>query len=192
MRIFTTRTLFLIGIIWLLGFIVFGLALPSEPKIPTEETDAIVVLTGGNKRLKVALELLSQKKATKLFISGVNQKVTLDELLALHPEYVISRDAITLDYSSSTTIQNAKEISEWLTKNAVRSVRLVTSYYHMPRSFLELRLLRPSCIIVQHPVLSEKFNQKPWWWGHNAWIVFLEYNKFLATAGRYLLSKFNL
>ncbi|MGN6670412.1 MAG: YdcF family protein [Candidatus Nucleicultricaceae bacterium] len=192
MYCFMIRTLFLMSVAWLIGFIIFGFCLPSEPKENPSKTDAIVVLTGGNKRIQVALELLDQKKAEKLFISGVNQKVTLDELLALHPEYTITRDSITLGYTSNTTIQNAKEVSDWLMKNDVKSLRLVTSHYHMPRSSLELRMLRPNCMVVQHPVLSEKFNQNPWWWEHNAWIVFLEYNKFLATSGRYLMSRVNL
>ena len=46
-------------------------------------TDAIVVLTGGSLRLQSGIELLREGKGRKLFISGVNQQVDLDDLLRI-------------------------------------------------------------------------------------------------------------
>ena len=46
-------------------------------------TDAIVVLTGGSLRLPSGIALLREGKGDKLFVSGVNQGVNLEDLLRI-------------------------------------------------------------------------------------------------------------
>ena len=45
--------------------------IPERITNKNPNSDAIVVLTGGSDRLKKGLQLLTKKKAKKLFISGV-------------------------------------------------------------------------------------------------------------------------
>ena len=45
----------------------------------------------------------------------------------------------------------------------MKSLRLITSIYHMPRSLLEFRYALPSVHIIPHPVFSELFQENRWW-----------------------------
>ncbi|MBX9697052.1 MAG: YdcF family protein [Alphaproteobacteria bacterium] len=187
------RTLFkscaLIILLWALGFIVFGSTLPTTTVPSSKETDAIVVLTGGNKRIEVALHLMEKHAAKKLFVSGVHKSVDHQKLLSLHPSVSISTSLIELGYSSNTTIENAREVRDWMDHHDFHSLRLVTSHYHMPRSLLEMKILLPKALITPHPVLSEKFSHLSWWQGKNREIVVNEYNKYLEALGRFVVNK---
>ena len=79
----------------------------------------------------------------------------------------------------TNTVENAIETSEWIRKNNVKSIRLVTSNYHIPRSLEEFRSLNPQVKIIPHPVYSE--NVSPQWWknGGSFYLIASEYNKFL-------------
>jgi len=66
-------------VLCVVGFIWFA-ARPA-PENESAPTDAIVVLTGGSLRLQSGMDLLRDGKGRKLFVSGVNQHVDLDELL---------------------------------------------------------------------------------------------------------------
>lgn len=179
----------LITLLWALGFIVFGYTLPTLTVTPLQKTDTIVVLTGGNKRIEVALQLMQKNAAKKLFISGVHKSVDHQKLLSLHPSVSINTSHIDLGYSSSTTIENAREVRDWMNHHNFHSLRLVTSHYHMPRSLLEMKIFLPNALIIPHPVLSEKFNQLSWWSGKNRQIVFNEYNKYLEALGRFVVNR---
>ena len=64
------------AIAWLFGFLVFAQKIPDRVQKPKKKTDAIVVLTGGSLRLEAGLELLAQKYAKKLFVSGSHCKLS--------------------------------------------------------------------------------------------------------------------
>lgn len=179
----------LITLLWALGFIIFGSTLPTTTAPYSKETDAIVVLTGGNKRIEVALQLMQKHAAKKLLISGVHKNVDHQKLLSLHPSISIDPSLIDLGYSSNTTIENAREVRDWMVHHDFRSLRLVTSHYHMPRSLLEMKIFLPNALIMPHPVLSEKFTQLSWWAGKNREIVFNEYNKYLEALGRFVVNR---
>src|SRR5437588_7678104 len=121
-----------ICVLWLgaLGwFVVTSLLLPTEP---ADATDAIVVLTGGRQRLDAGLQLMADGKAKKLFISGVNQRVDRDELLrALGPPASREACCIVLGHDADNTLGNARETAIWMHREGYRSLRLVTSWYHI-------------------------------------------------------------
>ena len=62
---------------WLGGLLWF--ATPPSGETRPAATDAIVVLTGGSLRLQSGIDLLREGKGRKLFVSGVNQQVDLDD-----------------------------------------------------------------------------------------------------------------
>src|SRR5882672_12218857 len=68
-----------LGAIWVAGLVWFATVPSAEDG--TEPTDAIVVLTGGSQRLNSGIALLREGKGRKLFVSGVNQQVDLEDLL---------------------------------------------------------------------------------------------------------------
>lgn len=172
--------LFTLVLLWALGWMWFAASVASmKPYDETIKTDAIIVLTGGDKRVNTGLDLLAADKAKFLFISGVNQKVKPQDLVALwhgDREKVLPR--ITLGYAADSTAQNAIESQQWIRDNNIKSVRLVTANYHMTRSLLMFHNAMPELEIYKHPVMPDDFVP----WKEQFWpLTFQEYNKALAS-----------
>ncbi|MGN0919489.1 MAG: YdcF family protein [Alphaproteobacteria bacterium] len=170
----------LIGAIWAIGFVVFaGISIGMKYR-PLESAEAIVALTGGNDRIKEAIRLLQEKKAPRLFISGVNENVTGYHLLKETPPKW--QDKIELGYQAKTTRMNAVETAGWIQKNNISSIILVTSFYHMPRSLLEIKEAVPGLKITPYAVFPHRFDQDTKWiHTRYAWQLFLEYHKFFVA-----------
>jgi uncharacterized SAM-binding protein YcdF (DUF218 family) len=137
---------------------VFGLAwfVASSVLVTTDRespADAIVVLTGGRLRLEAGIGLLTDGKAKKLFVSGVNPRVDREALLrALGPAAEREACCIVLGHAADNTYGNARETAVWMHQEGYRSLRLVTSWYHMRRSLLEFSRAMPPVTIIAHPV----------------------------------------
>ena len=163
-------------------------------QIPTLETsnntvtDAIVVLTGGSRRLEEGLHLLFIKRAKKLFVSGVYRGVDVRRLLAHsrgNPEELVC--CIKLGYTAESTQGNAAETSVWLQSEGYKSIRLVTASYHMPRSIKEFSHKMPDIMIIPHAVFPKQFKRDDWWrWRGTASLILTEYIKFLISSARLL------
>jgi uncharacterized SAM-binding protein YcdF (DUF218 family) len=171
---------------WLAGLILFANAMPSEVADPDTPTDAIVVLTGGSLRLEHGLDLLVAGRAKKLFVSGVHQGVaTADLLRVAHrvPHWVTC--CIVLGHVADSTIGNAIETAAWMRREGYRSLRLVTSSYHMRRSLFEFTRAMPDIRIIPHPVFPKRVKQADWWaWPGTASLIAGEYNKYLGAILR--------
>jgi uncharacterized SAM-binding protein YcdF (DUF218 family) len=176
---------FLFGL-WLIGLFRYAGDIPDKVEDQTTVTDAIVVLTGGSGRLHEGLELLSGNLAKRMFVSGVYRGLDVRNLLRvarLDPAGLESRIGIG---NAVNTRENAAETAKWTRENAVRSIRLVTAAYHMPRSLLEFAHVMPSMKIVQHPVFPGHVKQERWWaWPGTAALIVGEYNKFLMAWVRH-------
>lgn len=132
------------------------------------QTDAIVVYTGGNQRINTGINLLKAGYAPIIFISGVSSPAQLKNFLK---EKGIDQDQVVYGLSANTTRGNAAEIAEFISAHGLKSIRLVTSSYHMPRALEETKkLVQHGTIIIPHPVISENRNYK---------VLFKEYNKYL-------------
>ncbi len=161
------------------GLLRFADALPSTVADATSETDAIVVLTGGSQRLTSAFELLADKRARWLFVSGVNRETDLARVpgaAALTPEVLAC--CVVIGRAADDTIGNAAETAAFARSHAIASLRLVTASYHMPRSLLELKRALPGVRIIAHPVFPTGFRQDDW------------YNKYIAARVRHALADF--
>jgi uncharacterized SAM-binding protein YcdF (DUF218 family) len=181
-------TLVLIGgAAWLSGLAYFATLIPRSVADANSATDAIVVLTGGSDRLREGLRLLAGGKAKLLLISGVHPEASLADLLntieapaALPPQSV--QCCITVGHQAGNTAGNASEAAAWATANTVRSLRLVTADYHMPRSLLEFSRVMPEVRIIPHPVFPERVKRDEWWlWPGTANLVVSEYHKYAAA-----------
>lgn len=169
------------GCLWLAGLILFTHLIPSTPQDITTPTDGIVIFTGGKTRLDVALTLFEQRKGNYLLISGVNPHSTLPDRIAKLP----LRSHITLGYTALDTLGNAEETASWAQKHSIKTLRLITSNYHMPRSLFELHHLLPATSIVPHPVVGKSFLKPRWWLTPSTLkLVVHEYNKFLFSLMR--------
>lgn len=155
---------------WLLGFVWFAVILPK----PAGEarTEAVVVLTGGEGRIPRGLEVLRSGLAKRMLVSGVDREVRPGEFAA---EYKVSRRlmecCVTLGYESVDTRSNAREVATWIAAARLKSVRLVTTDWHMRRAALEIsRQVPPDVVLVRDSVTSHSPLR----------VLFLEYNKWLA------------
>ena len=134
--------------VWASGLVWFADMIPDSVADTTTRTDAIVVLTGGQGRLDSGLRLLAEDKAERLFISGVYRGVDVKTLLGMvrrTPDDIEDRIGIG---DAVNTAGNATETAAWIRHHGVKSIRLVTASYHMPRSLLEFRHVLPDVEIV--------------------------------------------
>jgi uncharacterized SAM-binding protein YcdF (DUF218 family) len=178
-------------VIWSGGFIAFMDQVPRLVEDDNSVTDAIVVLTGGTRRLNTGISLLTDEKAQKLLISGVYRGVELEELLALSKSAPQELECcIDIGHEADSTRGNAKETRQWIEKTGFKSLRLVTANYHMPRSLLEFSFSMPSVHLIAHPVFPEAVKVDQWWrWPGTAALLVGEYNKFLLVWLRQELAR---
>jgi uncharacterized SAM-binding protein YcdF (DUF218 family) len=162
------RSVMLVGgfgfIVWLAGLFAFveTLALSRLPVAP--QADGIVVLTGGAERIGDGIRLLEEKRARRLFISGVNIQVSAEQLRRTWPGHEQAFDCcIDLDFRARNTIENALESAEWVKKHGFRSIILVTARYHMPRAQLEFAAAMPGIVIEPYPVVPASPRTEHWW-----------------------------
>ena len=163
------RALSLLLLAWLFGFLSFAVALPRPH--PVGRTDAVIVLTGGKGRIEHGLDVLRSGRAAKLLVSGVDREVTPEEF---REQYTVSaelmRCCVTLGFDAYDTRSNAHEAVRWLEANHARSVRLVTTDWHMRRARFELgRSLPRGTAVVADAVASQPTLRA----------LFREYNKLL-------------
>jgi uncharacterized SAM-binding protein YcdF (DUF218 family) len=145
-----------------------------------------VIFTGGRDRIRKGLALLQEEqKDTPLLISGVHTPDQLQEI-ASHAQI---KDLITLGYFATNTEENAEETKRWATQYSCKSLKLVTSHYHMPRSLLELTKNMPAMRIIPHPILSPIFQDRSWIFNPKRWRILLsEYNKYVVVFMKSLVS----
>jgi uncharacterized SAM-binding protein YcdF (DUF218 family) len=187
------RTIALVAVVcclsWLGGLLWF--ATPPAADTQAAATDAIVVLTGGSLRLQSGIDLLRAGKGRKLFVSGVNQQVDLDDLLGVSghaPDWALC--CIVLGHEADDTFGNAHETAQWIRRQGFRSLRLVTAWYHMPRSLLEFDRAMPEIDIVAHPVFPDQVKRERWWaWRGTAVLLVNEYVKYLGALARPLIER---
>ena len=164
------RILSLILLAWLLGFIAFAMLLARPAG--TVRSQAVVVLTGGAKRVDRGLEVLRQGWAPQLFVSGVDREVKPGEFAA---QFKVSAAqmacCVTLGFAAVDTETNARETAIWMRENHVTTIRLVTSDWHMRRAVLELRGAVPAGVTITEDAVPTKPTMR---------ILFLEYHKLIA------------
>jgi len=158
-------------LVWVLGFIWFAGWLP-EPA-PMERTDAVIVPTGGPGRIARGLDVVQTDSADTLLVTGVDREVKPGEFAA---QFEVPDDVmeccVTLGFAATDTRGNAQETKEWAQQNDIRSLRLVTSDWHMRRAAIELKRELPDHVkVVEDAVRSEP----------SLWMLFVEYHKWLVS-----------
>jgi len=125
---------------------------------PPTDNEIIVVLTGDQKRIPKALELLRQRGAELLIISGTGRSSSLTDIINQQGDVAGNIQEIwrkiIIESNSSSTIENALETRKILVSRATKRIVLVTSDYHMPRSLHIFRRLLPQYDYISVPVAS--------------------------------------
>ncbi len=164
------RLLAFILLAWALGFVWFAVALPQPAG--EERTGGVVVLTGGAGRIDRGLEALRAGWAPRLLVSGVDAEVKPHEFAV---EYRIGSlqmaCCVTLGFAAKDTVSNAVETADWIKAQKLRSIRVVTSDWHMRRAVLELRRAIPPQVEIVPDAVATRPSFK---------MLFLEYHKLLA------------
>jgi uncharacterized SAM-binding protein YcdF (DUF218 family) len=176
--------------LFLVGFALFATHVGSlsAPKDPAA-ADAIIVLTGGQSRLDVALNLLKSGKGQRLLISGVNPAASRETLRAVTGgDRELFLCCIDIDRTARDTIGNAEESAKWIAEHAYDSVILVTNNYHMPRSMLEMHRFMQRARLEPYPVVNSRLDGGGWIAKPDALrVLFTEYVKYLAALARGVL-----
>jgi len=166
------RVFSLLFLAWAIGFLWFVVALP-RPAAGAAKSDAVIVPTGGAGRIARGLEVLDQGLAAKLLVSGVDREVKPGEFAAefgVEPQQMAC--CVTLGFAAVDTRSNAAETAKWVAQNEVRSLRLVTTDWHMRRAAGELdRTLPDHVTVIRDAVPSQP----------DLGTLFLEYHKLLAS-----------
>ena len=181
----------LIGdIMWLSGLAHFASIVPRAPATDSTKADAIVVLTGGSARVERGFDLLKQGMAPVLFVTGVGKGVSLSELMAANQVPPELAPHIILDYAADTTKDNAAQTAQWVRSHAVKTIRLVTANYHLPRSLAEFSFVMPELEVIPDGVFPRDFQREQWWSDSRSRTIMLyEYHKWLATYLHHWMSE---
>lgn len=141
-------------------------------------TDAIVVLAGGRGRVEEGVKLFRERKGDYLFLIGVDPVVKKAELFRDRPgEHLAGR--VFLENVSTNTLENALYGRELLARRDIRSLRLITSRYHMKRAALIFREVLPKDVAI-YPYPVDSKNLKEEWWSHGGSfrLLFSEFYKY--------------
>jgi uncharacterized SAM-binding protein YcdF (DUF218 family) len=181
-----SRRILVPALVWLLvvyavGFAVFVVSLPRPAVASASKADAIVALTGEGGRLAPAVLLLEHGGGKRLLISGVNKATSKRNLKTLLEDAGTAFDCCAdLGFAAADTRGNAEEAAKWAREHDYRSLIVVTTSYHMPRSLAEFGAQMPDVKLVPFPVPEER--------NPTAWQSFRrlngEYAKFLASLAR--------
>jgi len=164
---------------WLTGLAVFVSVLKTPADTSNLRAPAAVVLTGGKARVSTGIALLREKRAEKLFISGVHRTTDVSSLKALPKKL---NDNIVLGHVACNTYENASETKQWLEKNDIGRFLLVTSAYHLPRGMSEFKHAMPTADIVAYPVYSDNVKLTRWWmYKGTTKLILSEYTKYLIV-----------
>jgi len=161
----------LLLLVYALGFVFFAFTLGKPAPANAEPTDAAVVLTGGKGRIEHAIDVLRDHKAQRLLVAGVDPAVTKPDLARrMDGSKGLLTCCVDLGSESVDTRSNAEEASRWLAKHNYRSVRLITSDWHMRRAGYEFR----KTLGTRYRLVTDAVRTEP-----SFVTLFGEYNKYL-------------
>lgn len=154
---------------WLFGFVLFVALLPRP--MGAARTDGIVVLTGGAHRIQRGLALMEQRQARRMLVSGVNLTVRRRDFKENYDVNSRLFDCcIDLGQEAIDTRSNGEETAAWVKKHGYRSLRLVTTDWHMRRARFELDQSLPDGIAIKMDAVRSEPDLK---------VLLSEYHKYL-------------
>ncbi len=126
---------FIIGAAGLLiEFLYFGLL---GSKGSPDTADTIFILNGDSERIKKGYESARESNAGFVIISPADDST----IKAYEKQFKPINAKYILENKARTTFENAYFVSKIISEYRFQSVTFVTSDYHMPRSYLLLKLM---------------------------------------------------
>jgi uncharacterized SAM-binding protein YcdF (DUF218 family) len=144
----------------------------------------IVALTGGRNRIETAVKLLNDGLGERMLISGVKPGTKVQTITKRENVELSTDKPVDLGYIATDTVGNAKEVGTWANIHEIEKILVVTSFYHIPRSRLELEkeISNKELLFVaaNTPFISKKW--KNW---RSTYFMTKEYIKFLIVYVQY-------
>lgn len=166
-----TRLGALLLLLYALCFVLFAFTLGKPASANQPATDAAVVLTGAPGRIEHGLDVLKARKAQRLLVDGVDPSVTKADLARRNPgSRTLLACCVDLGTESVDTRSNSEEAGRWLEAHQYRSLRLITSDWHMRRSLYEFHRALPKT----YKIVPDAVRTEP-----SFLTLFGEYNKFI-------------
>ena len=158
-------------LLYALGFALFAVTLGGPADADTPPTQAIVVLTGGKGRIERGVAMLASGEGQRMLIAGADPSVTKADLVArMGGSKRLFACCVDLGSESVDTRSNAEEAKRWLERRKYKSLRLVTSDWHMRRALYDFhRQLGDEYTVIPDAVRTEPAFMT----------LFTEYNKYL-------------
>ena len=169
------------------GFLKFSNTVEAyKSPVGVEAADGVVALTGGAARIAKALDLIAGAKGKRLLISGVNPDTPVKDIANLNTKHQPLFDCcVDVESRALNTVGNAEETRKWAEKNGYKSLILVTSSYHMPRSMLEFQRQIPGIRLTAYPVPLKEMTKDGWWRDREILrIMVSEYTKYIGAWSR--------
>ena len=145
----------------------FILTLPKPASGDVSITDGIVVATGGQARIEEGLRLLSEGRASQMLVTGVGKGIShtsLKRTLRLTTAQIrVLECCVDLDAAARDTIGNARSAALWADANTLKSLRLVTANYHLPRAQNEFQRAFPETSLHVFAVLPPDLKLDTWY-----------------------------
>ena len=165
-----TRIFLIVAVCWLAGLTWFAIMVPRAAG--AVQTDGVVVLTGAPGRIQRGIEVLDKGWSDRMLVSGVDREVKPNEFAAqYHLSRPTMRCCVELGYRSTDTRTNALETARWIAANHLKSVRLVTTDWHMRRAAFDLGSVAPKGTRIIEDAVRSKPEPRT---------LLNEYNKLLA------------
>ena len=165
------RAASLIALIYALGFLFFALTLGKPAAADAAPTEAAIVLTGGSGRIEHAISVIQDHKAKRLLVAGADPAVTKADIARrVGGSRRVLSCCVDLGSESVDTRSNAEEASRWLAKYRFKSVRLITSDWHMRRARYEFRKI----LGKRYRIVTDAVRSEP-----SFLTLFGEYNKYV-------------
>lgn len=162
---------FFLTIVWAFGFAGFVVSVRGIEQT-ISRADGIVVLTGGPGRIDEGFKVLIAGRGNRLLISGVDQKINNETILAVFGQDQALWDCcVDTGRQATNTRTNALEASAWAKNKGYASLILITSDYHMPRSLNTFQDYADNLTIIPHPVKADV----------SPLVLALEYDKYLLS-----------
>lgn len=181
---------FIGGGVLLGGFLRYVSIVTSPTPVLEAKADGIVVLTGGENRLRRAATLLSKGYSERLLVTGVNPKLSsqsFQKVVGVSDELLDC--CVQIDRLAKDTIGNALAAQKWNEQVKAKSLIVVTGAFHMPRAIKELSHALPKMKLIAVPVNVPEGEA---WWRDQSRLRDLvrEYAKFAVITGRDAVNEF--
>ena len=162
------------------------------------QTDVVVVLAGGKKRIPIAVELWRKIKESRtpdhepiLFLSGVGpnagNETLLEQGISKETIALLTKDKVIFENVSENTFENAELFLSFARQKKWKHAVLVTAGYHMRRAeFILKKVIGDEVEIKTATVDAVHFDRNEW--HKNAYAVrvtLMEYVKLLYYRYHY-------